>query len=149
MKEQSAARILETTIEKVKNLVSVSTIIGDPMQIEGMTIIPVSKVTYGFASGGSDFPSKSNQEIFGGGGGAGVTITPVAFLVISDGEVTIKHITAFDNAAERVVNLVPEMFDKVTSVVNKAKKEKAKAAQDAADDALVSATMEELVKPEA
>lgn len=149
MKEQSAAGILETTIEKVKNLVSVSTIIGDPMQIEGMTIIPVSKVTYGFASGGSDFPSKSNQEIFGGGGGAGVTITPVAFLVISDGEVTLKHITAFDNAAERVVNLVPEMFDKVTSVVNKAKKEKARAAQDAADDALVSATMEELVKPEA
>ena len=148
MKEQSAAGILETTIEKVKNLVSVSTIIGDPMQLEGMTIIPVSKVTYGFASGGSDFPSKSNQEIFGGGGGAGVTITPVAFLVIADGEVTIKHITAFDNAAERVVNLVPEMFDKVTSVVNKAKKEKAKAAQDAADDALVSATMEELAKPE-
>ncbi len=149
MKEQSAAGILETTIEKVKNLVSVSTIIGDPMQIDGMTIIPVSKVTYGFASGGSDFPSKSNKEIFGGGGGAGVTITPVAFLVVADGEVTIKHITAFDNAAERVVNLVPEMFDKVTSVVNKAKKEKAKAAQDAADDALVSATMEELAKPEA
>ena len=149
MKEQSAAGILETTIEKVKNLVSVSTIIGDPMQIDGMTIIPVSKVTYGFASGGSDFPSKSNKEIFGGGGGAGVTITPVAFLVVAVGEVTIKHITAFDNAAERVVNLVPEMFDKVTSVVNKAKKEKAKAAQDAADDALVSATMEELAKPEA
>ncbi|MBE6828362.1 MAG: sporulation protein YtfJ [Ruminococcaceae bacterium] len=126
MKEQSAAGILETTIEKVKNLVNVSTIIGDPINLEGgITIIPVSKVTYGFASGGSDFPSKSNQDIFGGGGGAGVTITPVAFLVISDGEVTIKHITAYDNAAERVVNLVPEMFDKVTSVVNKQKKEKA------------------------
>ena len=132
MKEQSAAGILETTIEKVKNLVNVSTIIGEPMNIDGgITIIPVSKVTYGFASGGSDFPSKTNKEIFGGGGGAGVTITPVAFLVISDGEVTIKHITAFDNAAERVVNLVPEMFDKVTSVVNKAKKEKEKAARDA------------------
>ena len=72
---------------------------------------------------GSDFPSKASKEIFGGGGGAGVTITPVAFLVVSDGEVTIKNITAFDNAAERVVNLVPEMFDKVNSVVNKAKKE--------------------------
>ena len=132
MKEQSAAGILETTIEKVKNLVNVSTIIGEPMNIDGgITIIPVSKVTYGFASGGSDFPSKTNKEIFGG---AGVTITPVAFLVISDGEVTIKHITAFDNAAERVVNLVPEMFDKVTSVVNKAKKEKEKAASnDAAE----------------
>lgn len=127
MSEQSAAGILETTIEKVKNLVNVSTIIGEPMNLEGgITIIPVSKVTYGFASGGSDFPSKTNKEIFGGGGGAGVTITPVAFLVISDGEVTLKHITAYDNAAERVVNLVPEMFDKVTSVVNKAKKDKEK-----------------------
>ncbi len=130
MKEQSAAGILESTIEKVKNLVNVSTIIGEPMKVdESLTIIPVSKVTYGFASGGSDFPSKNNKEIFGGGGGAGVTITPVAFLVISDGEVTLKHITAYDNAAERVVNLVPEMFDKVTSVVNKAKKEKEKAAK--------------------
>lgn len=135
MKEQSAAGILETTIEKVKNLVNVSTIIGEPMHVDGsITIIPVSKVTYGFASGGSDFPSKTNKEIFGGGGGAGVTITPVAFLVIADGEVTIKHITAFDNAAERVVNLVPEMFDKVTSVVNKAKKDKAKA--EAVDEVL-------------
>lgn len=132
MKEQSAAGILEATIEKVKNLVNVSTIIGDPIKLEGdITIIPVSKVTYGFASGGSDFPSKSNAEIFGGGGGAGVTITPVAFLVISDGEVNIKHITAYDNAAERVVNLVPEMFDKVNSVITKAKKEKAVAQTDA------------------
>ena len=124
MKEQSAAGILQTTIEKVRDLVNVSTIIGDPMNIDGgITIIPVSKVTYGFASGGSDFPSKANKDIFGGGGGAGVTITPVAFLIVADGEVTIKNITAYDNAAERVVNLVPEMFDKVTSVVNKAKKD--------------------------
>ena len=141
MKEQSAAGILETTIEKVKNLVNVSTIIGDPMTVDGgITIIPVSKVTYGFASGGSDFPSKSNKEIFGGGGGAGVTITPVAFLVVSDGEVTLKHITAYDNAAERVVNLVPEMFDKVTSVVNKAKKEKSEAAKE--EEPVVSVTEE-------
>ena len=82
----------------------------------------MSKVTYGFASGGSDFPSKSNQDIFGGGGGAGVTITPVAFLVIDAyGNVDIKHITAFDNAAERVVSLVPEMFDKVSGAINKNK----------------------------
>ena len=125
MKEQSASGILGTTIEKIRDLVDVSTIIGDPMYLEGgMTIIPVSKVTYGFASGGSDFPSKTNAQLFGGGGGAGVTITPVAFLIVSDGEVTPKHITAYDNAAERVVNLVPEMFDKVTSVVNKTIKKK-------------------------
>lgn len=127
MKEKSsAAGILETTIEKVKDLVNVSTIIGEPMKVEGgVTIIPVSKVTYGFASGGSDFPSKSNQDIFGGGGGAGVTIMPIAFLVIDAyGNVDIKHITAFDNAAERIVGLVPEMFDKVSNVVNKAKMDK-------------------------
>ena len=125
MKEQSASGILGTTIEKIRDLVDVSTIIGDPMYLEGgMTIIPVSKVPYGFASGGSDFPSKTNAQLFGGGGGAGVTITPVAFLIVSDGEVTLKHITAYDNAAERVVNLVPEMFDKVTSVVNKTIKKK-------------------------
>lgn len=135
MKDQSASGILATAIDKIKDMVDCQTIIGDPIDAgDGIKVIPISKVTYGFASGGSDFPSKTNKEIFGGGGGAGVTITPVAFLVISDGEVTIKHITAFDNAAERVVNLVPEMFDKVTSVVNKAKKEKEKAASnDAAE----------------
>ncbi len=127
MKEKSsAAGILESTIEKVKDLVNVSTIIGEPIKVDGsVTVIPVSKVTYGFASGGSDFPSRSNQDIFGGGGGAGVTITPVAFLIIDAyGNVDIKHITAFDNAAERVVSLVPEMFDKVSGVINKTKMDK-------------------------
>jgi sporulation protein YtfJ len=124
MAEKSAGAILASTIEKIRDLVDTSTIIGEAIYAEGgTTIIPVSKVTYGFASGGADFPSKSNKELFGGGGGAGVTITPVAFLVINNGDVTLKHITAYDNAAERVVNLVPEMFDKVTGLMNKAKKD--------------------------
>ena len=147
MKEQSASGILGTTIEKIRDLVDVSTIIGDPMYLEGgMTIIPVSKVTYGFASGGSDFPSKTTAQLFGGGGGAGVTITPVAFLIVSDGEVTLKHITAYDNAAERVVNLVPEMFDKVTSVVNKTikKKEAQQAEAGQATDAADVTTIEDV-----
>lgn len=138
----SAAGILESTIEKVKDLVNVSTIIGDPIKVEGgVTIIPVSKVTYGFASGGSDFPSKSNKDIFGGGGGAGVTILPVAFLVIDAyGNVDVKHITAFDNAAERIVGLVPEMFDKVSNAVNKAKMDKA------INTAMTSVSAEETVE---
>lgn len=126
MSEQKAAGILATTIEKVRKLVDVSTIIGEPMKLaEGITAIPVSKVTYGFASGGSDFPSKNNVELFGGGGGAGVTITPVAFLIVKNGDVSIKYIAADDNAAERIVNLVPEMFDKVTGVIDKRKAEQA------------------------
>ena len=123
MSEKSANGILSTTIEKVRNLVDVSTIIGEPINLpDGLTIIPISKVTYGFASGGSDFPSKNNVELFGGAGGAGITINPVAFLVVNKGEVTIKHITASDNAAERAVNLIPEMFDKVTNFVERSKK---------------------------
>lgn len=132
MKENSAAAgILASTIEKVRDLVDTSTIIGEPIYAEGgMTIIPVTKVTYGLGTGGSDFPSKNGKELFGGGGGVGVTITPVAFLVIHNGEVSLKHITAYDNAAERIVNLVPEMFDKITSLTKKDSAE-----QDAAVDA--------------
>ena len=127
MKEQSASGILGTTIEKIRDLVDVSTnhwrsdVSGgrddDHSSIKG---------NLWFCFGGSDFPSKTNAQLFWRrrGGGAGVTITPVAFLIVSDGEVTLKHITAYDNAAERVVNLVPEMFDKVTSVVNKTIKKK-------------------------
>ncbi len=121
MKEQSASGILSTTIEKVRQLVDVSTIVGEPIRLsEEITVIPVSKVTYGFASGGSDFPSKSNAELFGGGGGAGITINPVAFLVLKNGEVTLKHITANDNAAERIVNMIPDVIDKVGEITGKA-----------------------------
>ncbi len=134
MAEKSAGAILTSTIDKIRDLVDTSTIIGEPIYAEGgTTIIPVSKVTYGFASGGTDFPSKSNKELFGGGGGAGVTITPIAFLVVNGGEVTLKHITAYDNAAERVVNLVPEMFDKVTGLMNKTKKDVVEAPVESAE----------------
>ncbi len=124
MKEQKAANILSTTIEKVRELVDVSTVIGEPITLPDATvIIPVSKVTYGFASGGSDFPSKNNVELFGGGGGAGVTINPVAFLVVREGEVSVRQISGLNNPAERVINLVPEMLDKVSGFVSKIKQE--------------------------
>ena len=128
--EKSANEILKTTIEKVRDLVDVSTIIGEPINLpDGLTIIPVSKVTYGFASGGSDFPSKNNVELFGGAGGAGITINPVAFLVVKDGDVTIKHIVSNDNAIERAVSLVPEMFDKVTKLTSKKNEASAEVAE--------------------
>ena len=124
MKEQKAANILSVTIEKVRELVDVSTVIGEPINLPDKTvIIPVSKVTYGFASGGADFPSKNNVELFGGGGGAGITINPVAFLIVRDGDVSIRQISGLNNPAERVINLVPEMFDKVSGLVSKVKKD--------------------------
>ena len=122
MKEQSASGILGTSIEKIKDLVDVSTIIGEPIKIsDTIQIIPVSKVTYGFASGGTDFPSKSNQELFGGGGGAGITISPVAFLVVNNGNVSVKYINAAEGSVERVIGMVPDIVDKATDVISQLK----------------------------
>ncbi len=119
MKEQSASGILGTSIEKIKDLVDVSTIIGEPIHIsDTLQVIPVSKVTYGFASGGTDFPSKNNQELFGGGGGAGITISPVAFLVVNNGNVTVKYINAAEGSVERVIGMVPDIVDKATDVIS-------------------------------
>lgn len=119
MKENGAAGILGTAIDKIRNLVDTSTIIGEPIVTDGVTVIPVSKVTYGFASGGSDFPSKTNPDIFGGGGGAGITINPVAFIIIKDGDVEIKHIAGEDNSIERIVGMIPDVINKISEVAAK------------------------------
>ncbi len=127
MKDQSASGILATAIDKIKDMVDCQTIIGDPIDAgDGIKVIPISKVTYGFASGGSDFPTKTNKELFGGGGGAGVTISPVAFLVIKDGEVSVKYISeGVENSAERIISMVPDVVNKVSDVVSKFKSDKA------------------------
>ena len=127
--EHPLSDMMTNTMSKIKDMIDVNTVVGSPITTPGgVTIIPVTKVSIGYGGGGSDFATKNmpanRDNSFGGGAGAGIKITPVAFLIVSDGEVTLKHITAYDNAAERVVNLVPEMFDKVTSVVNKTIKKK-------------------------
>lgn len=127
-KGTNAVALLSDTLSKVKDMIDVNTVIGEPIYTEsGLTIIPVSKVTYGFASGGSDFPSKGDQELFGGAGGAGVSIIPIAFMIIQNGKVSIKNIGTFDNAAEKAVNAVPDMFDKVTYLFKKDKNKDGKA----------------------
>ena len=133
MKEQSASGILGTAIDKIKDMVDCQTIIGDTIDAgDGIKVIPISKVTYGFASGGSDFPSKTNKDLFGGGGGAGVTIAPIAFLVINNGNVSVKYISeSAENSAERIIGMVPEMIDKVNDVVTKIKGEKNKDTEEA------------------
>lgn len=123
MKEQSASGILATAIEKIKDMVDCQTIVGDAIDAgDGIKVIPISKVTYGFASGGSDFPTKTSKDLFGGGGGAGVTIAPVAFLVINNGDVTVKYISeGIENSAERIIGMVPDVVNKVSDVVTKLK----------------------------
>ena len=125
MKDQSASGILATAIDKIKDMVDCQTIIGDPIDAgDGIKVIPISKVTYGFASGGSDFPTKTSKELFGGGGGAGVTIQPVAFLVINKGEVSVKYIfEGSESSAERIIGMVPDVVNKVGDIINKFSKD--------------------------
>lgn len=113
------------TMEKIKQMVDVNTIIGEPINSpDGTVIIPVSKVTYGFASGGSDLPSKKvdGKELFGGGSGAGITISPVAFLTIHDGDIKLMQIETYLGAIDRVIGMTPELIDKVTGLFKKSKK---------------------------
>jgi sporulation protein YtfJ len=116
--------LMDTTMEKIKEMVDVNTIIGDPITSpDGTIIIPVSKVSYGFASGGSDFPTKKeNKDCFGGGSGAGVTIQPVAFLTVFRGDVKLIPVEKYEGAADRVVGMMPELVDKVSGLFKKDKK---------------------------
>lgn len=122
MAEHPIQGLMGVTIEKIREMVDTSTIIGDPIRVDAATtIIPVSRVTFGFASGGSDVAPKSEKQMFGGGTGAGVSVTPVAFLVISGGNVRtvqlIEKVTAVDNA----IAALPELVDKITAMVKKDK----------------------------
>lgn len=126
MSEHPINSLMDTSLKKIKELIDVNTIIGDPITApDGTTIIPVSKVTYGFASGGSDLPTKKdNRDCFGGGSGAGITIQPVGFLSITKGNVKFIPIEKYDGATERLVGMIPEAFDKVSSFFKKDKKDK-------------------------
>lgn len=120
--------MLETTMEKIKEMVDVDSVIGKPITIsDGTTVIPISKVSYGFASGGSDFPAKSQPEkdFFGGGAGAGITITPIAFLYFSNGDVKLVQVEPFEGSVDRIVQMVPDVVDKLSTAFKKKKEEKA------------------------
>ena len=109
---------IEATINQIKNVVDVSTIIGQPIVVGEVTILPVSKVTYGFASGGSDLPNKTNKELFAGGGGAGVTMQPLAFLIVSEGGVRILEISSkYNNGLDRALTMAPDLIDKVKETI--------------------------------
>ena len=117
MKETPVNKIMENTLEKMREMVDVSTIIGEPMVTGETTLIPVSKVSYGFTSGGTDLPSKSNAELFGGGGGGGITISPVAFIVIQNDKVRLMQIDNYTSSADRAISMIPELVDQVSQLL--------------------------------
>ena len=120
---QKLPNMLNETIAKIREMVDVNSVIGDAITTpDGITIIPVSKVSVGFAGGGSDFVSKNtnqHENPFGGGAGGGVKVTPIAFLVIKVGNVRMLPVAVPANTtADRIVEMVPDTLDKIAAFVD-------------------------------
>ncbi|MCL2857325.1 MAG: GerW family sporulation protein [Oscillospiraceae bacterium] len=112
----------QSALNSLRSLVDVNTIVGEPITTgEGIVIIPISKVSFGYCSGGSDLPTEKPKDLFGGGTGGGVTIQPLAFLVINGGDVSLLQMQTAENTADRIVNAVPGLLDKVIGMVKKSK----------------------------
>lgn len=112
--------LVKTAMEKIREMTDCETVVGKPIVTsDGTTIIPVSKVSFGFASGGSDLPTKTAKDQFGGGSGAGITIQPMAFIVIHNGETKLLQMTTNTSYENAVVNLVPDVVDKIIDFVDK------------------------------
>ena len=119
--------VLQTTMSKIREMVDANTVVGQPIVTQdGVTLIPVSRLSFGFATGGSDFGKTPNvSKNFGGGAGAGVNVIPVAFLMVKDGSVRLLPVAPpAKDANSRAVEMIPEMFDKVTDYIDKKTAEK-------------------------
>lgn len=121
MGENSIKGIMDTTMDKLRAMVDADTIIGTPLTVGDITLLPVSKICFGLATGGSDFPSKNQNQIFGGGGGAGVTITPIAFIAVSGQNVKMMPIYNDLGTLDKAINMAPELLDKVKDLFAKDK----------------------------
>ena len=124
MSENSIKNIMDVTMDKLRAMVDANTVIGDPIVVGDITLIPVSKVSFGVATGGSDFPSKTQSGLFGGGGGAGVTVSPVAFIAVSDGNAKMMPVYNELSSVEKAIAMAPEVLEKAKELFSKDKKEK-------------------------
>ena len=118
---QKLPNMLENTIQKIREMVDVNSVIGEPISTpDGVTIIPVSKVSVGFGGGGSDFVnSKGGENPFGGGVGGGVKVTPICFLIVKDGNVRMMPVAQPANTtADRIVEMVPDTLDKLGAFID-------------------------------
>ena len=120
---QNLPNMLQDTISKIREMVDVNNVIGDPITTpDGVTIIPVSKVSVGFGGGGSDFVGKNSgkqDNAFGGGVGGGVKVTPICFLIVKDGNVRMMPVaTPANTTADRIVEMVPDTLDKISAFID-------------------------------
>ena len=127
---KSLPNMLENTIAKIREMVDVNSVIGDPITTpDGVTIIPVSKISVGFGGGGSDYVSKNankQENPFGGGAGGGVKVTPVAFLIVKEGNVRMLPVaTPANTTADRIVEQIPDTLDKIAAFIDSRMNQKA------------------------
>ncbi|CDD37616.1 sporulation protein YtfJ [Clostridium sp. CAG:356] len=138
MNEHPIENLMITAMSSIQNMVDVNTIIGEPIETQvGITIIPISKVSFGFAAGGSEFRGETLKEYnkkdkdeeiqyklpFGGGAGAGVSINPVAFLVVQEGSVKLMPVD-HDSCLDKILDYVPDLMQKLNEMFNKSIQEK-------------------------
>lgn len=127
LNDANVSNLMKNTMENLKDMIDVNTVIGDPIETkDGTLIIPVSKLCFGFVSGGSEYPTSNKSSEckdfpFGGGSSAGVSVKPVAFLIVKNGGVrmvTLDHDTTYD----KIIDTVPQVLDIITDLVKDSKK---------------------------
>lgn len=130
MNEHPIQGLMKTTMDNIKEMIDVNTIVGDAVETpDGSVIIPISRVSFGFASGGAEYElgSKSSKDEgdtakfpFGGGSGAGVSVQPVAFLVVGSNQIKLLPVN-YSNVVDRIVDLVPNVIDNIEKASQKMK----------------------------
>lgn len=115
--------LMQNTMESVKNILKVDTVVGDPIYTpDGITLVPISRISVGFGGGGMELSSKKPGEPrpYGGGNGTGVKIEPIGFLVIKDGSVRMVNVTPPANTTvDRLIDMVPQVIDRVDAFITK------------------------------
>lgn len=134
MSEHPIQGLMTTAMENLQEMIDVNTIIGDPVETpDGSVIIPVSKVGFGFAAGGSEFNGSQSQQgsqgasgtekklPFGGGSGGGVSITPIAFLIVSSKGVQMVHLDEHTHLYEKLIESAPQAVEKIKELLKQSK----------------------------
>ena len=120
MAEKPVQEIMASALEKMRDLVDSNTVIGSPINTQdGTTILPISKITFGFVSGGTDFASKTQKDLFGGAASSGASITPVGFLVVNGTTVKFMQVAEGNRTIDRLINMMPEVIDKLEALISK------------------------------
>ena len=135
MSEHAINSYMGISMEKIRSLVDANTMLGDPITCgDGTTVIPVSKVSVGFASGGSDLPTRTSKEYFAGGAGGGMSVKPVGFLVVKQGDVELIQLTMGADKGNVLLDMLPGLIDKVSGLFGKKKKDDATEETEPAED---------------